>query len=69
MPAAPQKPDWQVVGECRLPHSLPGLDLVLVHGTLFTALAGFKLFDAIRDTIVNPNLIFPGQIFRVPLLS
>ncbi|WP_133159041.1 LysM peptidoglycan-binding domain-containing protein [Arthrobacter glacialis] len=72
----------------------PGPDLNLVRVTLFTALAGFKLyevksgdnltkiaaqqgqnttatdiFDANRDTIVNPNLIFPGQIFRVPLLS
>jgi nucleoid-associated protein YgaU len=26
------------------------------------------IFEANRDKITNPNLIFPGQIFRIPLL-
>ena len=27
------------------------------------------IFQANRDRISNPNLIFPGQVFRVPLLA
>jgi nucleoid-associated protein YgaU len=27
------------------------------------------IFQANRDRINNPNLIFPGQIFRIPLLA
>ena len=27
------------------------------------------IFEANRDRINNPNLIFPGQVFRIPLLS
>lgn len=27
------------------------------------------IFEANRDRISNPNLIFPGQIFRIPLLT
>ena len=27
------------------------------------------IFEANRDRIVNQNLIFPGQVFRIPLLA
>ncbi|MDP9999739.1 nucleoid-associated protein YgaU [Pseudarthrobacter sulfonivorans] len=27
------------------------------------------VFQANRDRINNPDLIFPGQIFRIPLLT
>ncbi|MGA7206989.1 MAG: LysM peptidoglycan-binding domain-containing protein [Specibacter sp.] len=27
------------------------------------------IFEANRDRIANPNLIFPGQVFRIPLLA
>lgn len=72
----------------------PGPDLNLVRVTLFTGLAGFRLyevksgdnltkialqqgqnttandiFEANRDHVVNANLIYPGQILRIPLLS
>ena len=73
----PPGPDLNIV-HVTLFTALQGLKLYEVKGgdnlTQIAAQQGQNttandIFEANRDIITNPNLIFPGQVFRIPLLA